>query len=388
MDRWMFLSEQAPIANERVLTQQSGIRLYDGDSKTNVEDVTMEVSSHRLVVRSLNMVLDLARVQSVAQEESFLRSDKIIVKLLPLSPTEAALDRPFRKEKAQMIKLAFRSGGLVDFYQTLSKAMEAKAWTVVAKAPVKREIRAGIAGIEKKMSARARQDDANISKAFEDLNKLIEMAKPMVKLAQSISTKVRERQGTITEDETVQFKSYLLSMGIDDPITKGNHSDAEYYKLLAKEMFLILDQPIQEAGGMMTLTDAFVRVNRARGLELVSPDDILCAAQALAHTHIPMKLHMFDSGVLVLMTANNSEEEVRQDMMNQLESAGSFTPEEMSRAMSLRYHCLIIIITIIMMSLSVILARERLLAAEGAGLLARDDTVEGLRFFPNRFLTA
>ena len=200
---------------------------------------------------------------------------------------------------------------------------------------------------------------------------------------------MREKQGSITEDETLQFKSYLLSMGIDDPITKGNHSDAEYYKLLAKEMFLILDQPIQESGGMMTLTDAFVRVNRARGLELVSPEDILGAAQALAHTHIPMKLHVFDSGVLVLVTANNSEEEVRQDMMNHLESAGSFTPEEMSRVMSLRCHDLIItIIIIIIFILSVILARERLLAAEGAGLLARDDTVEGLRFFPNRFLTS
>ena len=201
---------------------------------------------------------------------------------------------------------------------------------------------------------------------------------------------MREKQGSITEDETLQFKSYLLSMGIDDPITKGNHSDAEYYKLLAKEMFLILDQPIQESGGMMTLTDAFVRVNRARGLELVSPEDILGAAQALAHTHIPMKLHVFDSGVLVLVTANNSEEEVRQDMMNHLESAGSFTPEEMSRLMSLRCHDLIITfsILIIIFILSVILARERLLAAEGAGLLARDDTVEGLRFFPNRFLTS
>ena len=46
------------------------------------------------------------------------------------------------------------------------------------------------------------------------------MAKPMVKLAQSISTKIREKQGEITEDETIQFKSYLLSLGIDDPITK------------------------------------------------------------------------------------------------------------------------------------------------------------------------
>ena len=194
MDRWMFLSEQAPIVNERVLTQQSGVRLYDGDSKTNVEDVTMQVTSHRLIVSNLNMVMDLARVQSVAQEESFLRSDKISIRLFPLSPSEAALDRPYRREKAHSIKLAFRAGGLAEFFQTLTKAVEAKAWTVVIKEPAKREIRAGIAGIEKKMSARARQDDANISKAFEDLNKLIEMAKPMVKLAQSISTKVSSNQ--------------------------------------------------------------------------------------------------------------------------------------------------------------------------------------------------
>lgn len=372
MDRWMFLSDQAPIVNERVLTQQGGIRLYDGDSKTNVEDAIVELSSHRLLVRSLNMVLSLARVQGVTQEENFLRSAKISLKLFALAPSEAVVDRPYKKEKSNSIKLAFRSGGLAEFYQALNTALGERAWTVVAKkAPPKREIRAGITGIEKKISQKARQDDASISKAFEDLNKLIEMAKPMVKLAQSISTKIREKQGEITEDETIQFKSYLLSLGIDDPITKGNHSDAEYYKLLAQEMFLILDQPIQQSGGMMTLTDAFVRVNRARGLELVSPDDILASARALELTHIPMRLHQFDSGVLVLMTANNSDAEIRQDMMNQLESAGSFTPEEMSREMAL----------------SVILARERLLAAEGSGLLARDHSVEGLRFYPNRFLS-
>ena len=82
-----------------------------------------------------------------------------------------------------------------------------------------------------------------------------------------------------------------------------------------------------------------------------------------------MRLHQFQSGVLVLMTSNNTDEEVRQDLMNQvrslevnmkfvifglfqLESVGSFTPEEMSRQMNL----------------SVILARERLLSAENEGL--------------------
>merc|ERR1719391_256471 len=151
---------------------------------------------------------------------------------------------------------------------------------------------------------RSAKDNQKISKAFEDLDRLMEMAKPMVTLAKSISDKIKDRQGEITEDETVKFKSYLLSLGIDDPITKGDHSDSEYYKLLAKEMFLILDQPIQQSGGMISLTDAFVRVNRARGMELVSPEDILQAAKSLKETSLPMRLHTFQSGVLVLMTSN------------------------------------------------------------------------------------
>ena len=225
-----------------------------------------------LYFRQYNLSLSLSRIGSVSKEEAgFLRSDKIVLKLYPLSPSEAALDRPFKKEKFNFIKISFRTGGHVEFYNHLNSALKDKLWTIVAKNPPKREIRAGITGIEKKLSQKAKQDNANISKAFEDLNKLIEMAKPMVKLAQSISTKIREKQGEITEDETVQFKSYLLSLGIDDPITKGSCSDSEYYKLLAKEMFLILDQPIQQSGGMISLTDAFVRVNRARGMELVSP---------------------------------------------------------------------------------------------------------------------
>ncbi len=35
---------------------------------------------------------------------------------------------------------------------------------------------------------------------------------------------------------------------------------------------------------------------------------------------------------------------------------------------------------------SVVLAKERLLAAEGAGKACRDESVEGLRFYTNRFL--
>merc|ERR1712098_346941 len=135
---------------------------------------------------------------------------------------------------------------------------------------------------------------------------------------------IKEAQGGITEDETVQFKSYLLSLGIDDPVTKETAgSDKKYYQGLAQEMFLILDGPVQEAGGMVLRSQAV------------------------------------------------DEEEQRQSLCNLVESAGSLTPEELGQQQGL----------------SVILARERLVSAETEGVLCRDDSVEGLRFFPNLFLT-
>jgi hypothetical protein len=50
-------------------------------------------------------------------------------------------------------------------------------------------------------------------KAFQDLDQLMEMAKPMVALANTISRKIRDKQGEVSDDETIRFKSYLMSLG-------------------------------------------------------------------------------------------------------------------------------------------------------------------------------
>ena len=54
-------------------------------------------------------------------------------------------------------------------------------------------LRSGIGGIEKSMAQRTKHTDKEISKAFQDLDKLMEMAKPMVTLAKNISGKIRVR---------------------------------------------------------------------------------------------------------------------------------------------------------------------------------------------------
>lgn len=67
-----------------------------------------------------------------------------------------------------------------------------------------------------------------------------------VDLANTISRRIREKQGEITDDETIRFKSYLMSLGIDDPVTRETHgSGQDYFRQLAKEIHRILEQPIR-----------------------------------------------------------------------------------------------------------------------------------------------
>lgn len=60
----------------------------------------------------------------------------------------------------------------------------------------------------------------------------------------------------------------------------------------------------------MTLTDVYCRVNRARGLELLSPEDLLHASRQLAPLGLPIVLRTFDSGVMVLQVLSHDDNAV------------------------------------------------------------------------------
>ncbi|CAN8006072.1 unnamed protein product [Ixodes hexagonus] len=85
---------------------------------------------------------------------------------------------------------------------------------------------------------------------------------------------------------------------------------------------------------------------------------------------LPLRLQIFPSGVTVLRLATQSDEKLAAETRQLLDKHGSLSAEELSP----------------LVEISVILARERLLGAESEGLACRDDSVEGLRFYPNLFL--
>ncbi len=68
---------------------------------------------------------------------------------------------------------------------------------------------------------------------------------------------------------------------------------------------------IERAGGLMPLPDVYCLFNRARGAELISPDDLLAAAQLLGGcAGGRLSFRRFASGVLVVQSAAHSDEQV------------------------------------------------------------------------------
>lgn len=121
---------------------------------------------------------------------------------------------------------------------------------------------------------------------------------------------------------------------------------------------------------MMTLPEAYCRINRARGTELISPEDLLNACLKLESLKLNIILHKFDSDVYVLQLKEKSIESTVDETSEIVSKFEGITPSQLSKQVGI----------------SVILAKERLIAAEIEGRIVRDDSVEGLAFYKNKFL--
>lgn len=386
MDRFEY-STSSLMPNESYMLRAYNIQLYDGDSKTSYDKGEVILTSHRLLWclpgDSQNLSLNLKYVSSFKEEKQsnfiFSRSRKLI---LHLSDRDInSLPGPVPSSSSNFIKLSFKDKLDMEFVSALSQVLEQKRWEIVDKSQRDNsqgeksrpniKLRTGIIGIERGLIEKQKAENESISIAFQDLNKLMIMAKEMVDLSKNISTKLKDKYGDITNDEIIKFKSYLLSLGIDDPVTKDAfQSDAEFFEKLGNEICQIIEKPLREAGGIMALADVFCRVNRARGLELLSPEDFLSGCKMLAKMRSSVILREFDSGVKVLQLANHSDDAVVKETYELLKNSVFMTPEDLAK----------------MLGISMILAKERLITTEKFGKACRDESIEGLKFYLNKFL--
>ncbi|KAG6448716.1 hypothetical protein O3G_MSEX005683 [Manduca sexta] len=399
MDRFEYIDARL-FEGENYLKRDKNVKIYDGEDKTQFTDGEVVLTTHRIlwgkpgdIPKGLTcLALHLYYVFCLEEESGGVFGlggpKRIILHLGPALPGKRpgpAVVSPFH-----FVKFSFKDGIDPAFYKALTEAVAAKAWERTSTAvspvsagspssshkpivPVNSKMRSGIVGIERSIEEQHRATDESITVAFKDLTKLMEKAKEMVAISKNISTKIREKQGDISEDDTIRFKSYLMSLGIDDPVTRDAfRSDSEYYMGLAQQISDMMVAVLMDCGGIMSLADVWCRVNRARGLELISPEDLLNACKLLQTIGAPMSLRKFPSGACVLQLNSNRDEEVAKTTSNLLEENGFLTPEKLSQ----------------IASVSVLLARERLFTTERLGFACRDESIEGLAFYPNRFLNA
>ena len=177
--------------------------------------------------------------------------------------------------------------------------------------------------------------------------------------------------------ELSEMENILQSIGMVSPVTKFS-AGRSYHQQLARQLADLLSSQgrLQRMGGMITLTDLYSIYNRARGTELVSPDDLLQAASLMEHLHLGMRLRRFASGVIMIQADSLNEASLCQQLVDLSKSDPEFQIHGIFATDLARKLCI-----------SLLVAKEQLLLAEVKGMLCRDDSITGLSFFPNLFST-
>ncbi|CAM9839574.1 unnamed protein product [Hapterophycus canaliculatus] len=313
--------------------------------------------------------------------------------------------------------------GRDDFFSHMESAMSRKAWVKETAAEVmgrhaaafdasgqgggggsgsSRASTAGVAGILRRQEANRKATAEIATEAFSDLKSLIDKAKEVVAVVERYSAALQDKQktaaaaGAAGDDgdptrETEDLSSIIQDIGIASPVTKTS-AGTRYHQQLARQLADFLSSPpgnrqgartlLDMFGGMMTLPDVFSVFNRARGTALVSPADLLTTAQLLGPTRLGMSLRRFASGVLVIQADSHSDKAVGEKLVKAAESSGA---EDGASAGFGWGGGLVATQVARDLRVSVTLAVEHLRTAEAGGLLCRDESVEGTRFYANPF---
>ncbi|PKI49762.1 hypothetical protein CRG98_029849 [Punica granatum] len=238
----------------------------------------------------------------------------------------------------------------------------------------------GVAGILRREQEIWESTDKSLQEAFQDLNALMGKAKEMVMLAEKMRQKLLSgsSQAGGGNDEEMgskeEMQDWLLSVGIISPVTKES-AGALYHQQLSRQLADFVKIPLERSGGVINLIDVYCLFNRARGTELISPEDLLQACSLWDKFDIPVMLRKFDSGVMVIQSKSHRDEEVAL----RFASIPSVTrPNALRMGISASDAA-------ITLGIAPAMAKEHLLTAESRGLLCRDVSPNGFRFYINLF---
>jgi ESCRT-II complex subunit VPS36 len=329
----------------------------------------------------------LREIVNVKDCASFLKRSKRI-QLLFYTPKNLNID----------IGLRFNQGNKEDFIELFQRTLEKKSWIAYDKKLAEKNApkpveqfsvtNAGVGGLIRRQEKTMQSVDNITKDALSDMDMLVKKAREVVDIVQRYAAYRQEESNERALEESAvlsetssqiaeinEMENIMQSIGIISPVTKYS-AGRMYHMQLAQQIadLLSAQQRLQRLGGMITLTDLYCVVNRARGTELVSPEDLLAAAKVMHKLSLGMQLREFPSGVKVIELENLNEAAFAGKVKEMFEKSLEALRNGVS-ASDVASYC----------NISLTVAKERLLLIEKQGILCRDEHISGVTFFLNKF---
>ena len=225
----------------------------------------------------------------------------------------------------------------------------------------------------------------------EGIDSFLREATELIKVIEKYSATIeRERAassgnrgGDKSGKDTEKLVGMLENMGMASALSaKQSGSGSAYHKQLARQLvdFLRHNDKLTKAGGMMTLTDVYCLFNRARGTNMISPEDLIKAIDLMKELNLGISKRSFASGVMVIQD-DAFDDEIMAQKLAELASSSMDSSQSKNNIVG----GITVMDVCRSLKTSALLANEQLLSAEQMGWLCRDYTIEGVRFFPNLF---
>lgn len=331
--------------------------------------------------------------------------------LAATKPTQAASARPpspgparngnvIDQEAAESVKLSFRAGGEKKFFEKLKDILVQRRWLLqsapaIATAmssprnspdrgsPMPSTRVVGIAGLEQRRAQLREKNKTVMGNAFGDLEALMTSAKEVIAMAEQFRN--ANPDSLSSEDKSLLTDS-ATALGLvtkKDMFADGSSSEALYIDELARNLaeYLTDDKRgvLRREGGIMSLVDLWAVFNKTRnGMELISPSDFEKAARAWDNLHLPVRLRQFKSGLLVVQERSRTDDKTIAALIAWLQQSDRAMLYNFGRSATAQQ-------TAEHFGWSVGVATEELEMAEEVGILIRDQTLDGVRFWQNLF---
>ena len=250
-----------------------------------------EATSSSIGVMHKGRFLHLSHLSGCELEAALFKSPRILLITLL-----GELFLIFRGDKA--------SQDAKDALQNLQTALRRKEWETAERLERQskqvnqrsQKTKVGVDAIISRNMARHEQAATVTESAFTgDAETLLQEAASLVKIIQKYVATLDRHESNNDEDND-KLAALLQNMGMTTALRKADFKGREnaYYAQLARQLADFLRPKLKESL-MMTLTDVYCLYNRARGTNLISPEDLLQAVDRLDDLRLGLSARTFPS---------------------------------------------------------------------------------------------